>query len=711
MTSYHNDQPINHSQQDQLNRLSFSRSLAKIAALDADSPCLTVSIEGYWGTGKTSIINLVKRSFEESPNPPIVVQYNPWVNGKSKSLVEDFLVQFTSQLGLADYPDKGMQLAKELLSYSKLFSMAKLIPGVEPFGSLVENIFKGVGEATKSLSDLKKLDVQAQKEKVVECLSNIDKPIVVIVDDIDRLTPNECFQVLRLVKAIADFPRTTFLLAFDPVYLQSVLAANNISNASQYIDKIVQLRLPVPLITEDDLNALVDTTLEQLGPDFTFEHYENDWERFTYIYHRYIKNILDSPRDVKRAVNHFKFVYQLVKHEVSTTDLFILSVLATKCSKIYEHIKSEPYQYTSQHSGKNFWLTNTDKEQAVQKAKERRKKIYNSMGMPVENPIEGLLREIFPSIENSFNYNSYGVEDADAAGRVDSIDRLSTALHIATPRGLCSDEDVRRFIENAKENMDALENAIDGNAISRFLELYGFQLENRQHHPEHYIDNLSMLAEVLMANNQFNQPSDLFSDMFVKVSNYRALCGLVRKIVRIAEDKVALMNKAIGELALLPFVSDSVKLMLKQHNTGSSESPWFSESDAALVFDTYSAAAEQALTQNQLNSNILEYYVISPLWLHGAETGKRILSVLNQNDVLRIGYLLIGEIGATSSNGTYLSVNLGKASSSIDVVALKEEAQAQLELTKDPLDRAILLSAHDGLKHYVSDGSIENGFE
>ncbi|WP_219584752.1 hypothetical protein, partial [Vibrio parahaemolyticus] len=113
----------------------------------------------------------------------------------------------------------------------------------------------------------------------------------------------------------------------------------------------------------------------------------------------------------------------------------------------------------------------------------------------------------------------------------------------------------------------------------------------------------------------------------------------------------------------------------------------------------------------QLNSNILEYYVISPLWLHGAETGKRILSVLNQNDVLRIGYLLIGEIGATSSNGTYLSVNLGKASSSIDVVALKEEAQAQLELTKDPLDRAILLSAHDGLKHYVSDGSIENGFE
>ncbi|MGD1456131.1 KAP family P-loop NTPase fold protein [Vibrio harveyi] len=709
MTSYHNDQPISRSQQDQLNRLSFSRSLAKIAALDADSPCLTISIEGYWGTGKTSIINLVKQSFDESPNPPIVVQYNPWVNGNPKSLIEDFLVQFTSQLGLADHPEKGIKVAKELLSYSKLFSVAKLIPGVEPFGSLVENIFKGVGEATNSLSDLKKLDVQAQKEKVVECLRNIDKPIVIIIDDIDRLTPNECFQVLRLVKVIADFPRTTFLLAFDPVYLQSVLAANNISNSSQYIDKIVQLRLPVPLITEDDLNTLVDTTLEQLGPGFTFEHYEDDRERFTYIYHRYIKKILESPRDVKRAVNHFKFVYQLVKHEVSTTDLFILSVLATKYCKIYEHIKSEPYQYTSQHNGKNFWLTSTDKEQAVQEAKNQRRKIYNSMGIPFDNAVEGLLEEIFPSIGRSFHYNSYGVDDADAAGRVDSIDRLSTALHIGTPRGLCSDEDVRRFIENAEENMDALESAIDGNATSRFLELYGFQLENKQHHPEHYIDNLSKLAEVLMANNLFNQPSDLFSDMFVEVSHSKALCGLVRKIVRIAEDKVASLNKAIDELALLPFVSESVQLMVRQH-TGSSESPWISERDATAVFDTYSAAAEQAITKNQLNSKILEYHVISPLWVSETDTGKRILSVLNQNDVLRIGYLLIGEIGASSSNGTFLSVNLEKASSSIDVLALKEEAQTQLELTKDPLDRAILLSTHDGLMHYVSDGTIKSDF-
>lgn len=706
MTSYHNDQPISHLEQDQLNRSSFSKSLAKITRLDAGSPCLTVSIEGVWGAGKTSIINLVKQSLTEHHNPPIVVQYNPWINGKPKSLVEDFLVQFTSQLGLSDHPENGLQVAKELLSYSKLFSVAKLIPGVEPFGSLVENIFKGVGEATQSLSELKKLDIQAQKKKVVESLSKIDRPIVVIVDDIDRLTPSECFQVLRLVKAIADFPRTTFLLAFDAAYLQSVLAANNISNAEQYIDKIVQLRLPVPLVTEDDLNSLVELAFEQLGPDFTFEYYEGDSARFTYIYHRYIKQILESPRDVKRTVNHFKFVYQLVKHEVSTTDLFILSVLATKCNKIYEHIKSEPYIYTNQHNGKSLWLDTKAQEQAEQEAKVWRTSIYKEMNMLDENPIEGLLRELFPSMAQNRHYSFYGVSDADAAGRVDSIDRLSTALHIATPRGLCSDEDVRKFIEDAKTNMNILERAIDGKAIARFLELYSFQLESGKYKPDHYLGSLKILADVLMAKNQFDQLSDLFSDMFVRVSNHKAMSRLVNKVVRMAEDdKVTLLNNAINELALLPFVSETLLSAVSQHRSNDN-SPLLSEGELDKVFDTYVAAAEIVLTANQLNSKILEYHVIMPLWFRDKNVGEQVLSSLSQNDVLRIGYLLIGEIGSSSSNGTYLGVNLEKAGSSIDVASLKKKANTQLDLAENKLDRAILLGILDGQKHYVSDGTV-----
>ncbi|MFA0507261.1 P-loop NTPase fold protein [Vibrio sp. 10N.222.54.B12] len=710
MTSYHNDQPIIDSQHDQLNRLSFSASLAQIASLEVGSPCLTISIEGAWGVGKTSIINLVQQCLDESPNPPIVTHYNPWINGKGKSLVEDFLVQFTSQLGLANHADNGVQAAKELLSYSKLFSVAKLVPGVEPFGSIIENILKGVGDATQSLSELKQLDVQGQKEKVIKSIQKLDKPIVIIIDDIDRLTPNECFQILRLIKAIADFPRTTFLLAFDPIYLESVLTSNNISNAGQYIDKIVQLRLPVPIVTEDDLDELVNSTFEHLGADFTFEQYQEDKDRFSYIYHRHIKGILSSPRDIKRVVNHFKFVYQIVKHEVSTIDLFVLSILATKYNKIYEHIKSNPFQYASKHNGKNYWLTRTDRKQAMKEAKQERVAIYNQMNISTGNSVEGLLKEIFPTISEEFHYKSYSVNDADAAGRVDSLDRLSTALHIATPRGMCSDNDVRMFIKDPDANMSLFTNSIIQNSTARFLELYDFEMERKEYPLLHYIHSLRRIAEELIANNHFRQANDLFDDLFIKTSSLTALSRLVRKILQNEEATVQLVNSVIDELCLLPFIADTVHTLLGHYKSTVNEPAWVSEKEANAIMDTYTNAARKALEETQLESHILQYHLIRPIWLWREHHAKEIIKTVNPKEILRLGYLLIGGRGSTSTNGIYLSVNLDNVASIFNISELKASATTLLESTSDPLEKAILLSMTDGSKRYIKDGTVEVGW-
>jgi hypothetical protein len=210
----------------------------------------------------------------------------------------------------------------------------------------------------------------------------------------------------------------------------------------------------------------------------------------------------------------------------------------------------------------------------------------------------------------------------------------------------------------------------------------------------------------MMTNNLFDQLSDLFSHMFVRISCHKAMSGLVNKVIRMGEDdKVTLLNSAINALALLPFVSEMVVSVLRQ-NKFNDESPLLSERELEIVFDTYAVAAEKVLTGHQLNSKILEYHVIQPLWERKKGAGEHVLSSLDQSDVLRLGYLLIGEIGTSSSNGTYLAVNLEKAGSCIDVLSLKQQANKQLELTENVLDRAILLSISDGQKHYVSDGTV-----
>ena len=99
----------------------------------------------------------------------------------------------------------------------------KLIPGVEQWASLTENVLSKSGNAIKDVAKLKKLDLLERKNKVRKALAKINSPIVVFIDDIDRLTPDETFQILRLVKAVADFPGTSFLLAFDPKYIYQSL--------------------------------------------------------------------------------------------------------------------------------------------------------------------------------------------------------------------------------------------------------------------------------------------------------------------------------------------------------------------------------------------------------------------------------------------------------------------------------------------------------
>ncbi|MEK6592030.1 MAG: P-loop NTPase fold protein, partial [Pseudomonadota bacterium] len=147
MSLYNNDKPIEGTEDspDLLNREAFAQHLAEILVLNLKDDCLTVSLEGEWGYGKTSVINLVKRHCQKGPIKPIIVEYNPWLGGKAEALIQDFLVQLSSRLHVPDRPKEALNAAKEVLSYSKLFGAMKFIPGAEPWASTVEQVFNVVG--------------------------------------------------------------------------------------------------------------------------------------------------------------------------------------------------------------------------------------------------------------------------------------------------------------------------------------------------------------------------------------------------------------------------------------------------------------------------------------------------------------------------------------------------------------------------------------
>lgn len=216
--------PIQNSKHDVFERISFARHLAGFLALDKSDPSIVIGIEGKWGEGKTSCINLVKEVLRDMPKKPIVVDYRPWLISTLDSVVEGFFLELASALGVQSTGVNANAAAKKVLQFGKMLAPIKLIPGIEPWGTLVENVLSTVGGAAKAGSELAGLSLQSRKKEVEKSLSKINRPIVVIIDDVDRLSPDHVRIVFQMLKAVCDFDRVAYLVAYDPDPIKKALS-------------------------------------------------------------------------------------------------------------------------------------------------------------------------------------------------------------------------------------------------------------------------------------------------------------------------------------------------------------------------------------------------------------------------------------------------------------------------------------------------------
>ncbi|WP_273022068.1 P-loop NTPase fold protein [Rheinheimera sp.] len=703
MGKYHNDQPIQGGPNDPdlLNRLGFANHLANILLLEHCDDCLTVSLEGEWGSGKTSVINLVKGALNEKTYAPIIIEYNPWLAGNPESLIQDFLLQFSSQLNIKDSSEVALKAAKELIAYSSLFGVAKLVPGAEPWASIVEKVFSRFGSSTKKIAELKKLDLLSKKRNVVSAIEKIKTPIVVVIDDIDRLTPSETFQVLRLVKAVADFPGTSFLLAFDANYLVSVLDKNDIVNSSEYINKIVQLRVPLPVVSERGMSELADVELMNLSEKNLTDRFERDQERLSWIYHNYFKHLINNPRDLKRFFNHLRFVLEQVEGQVCFSDLFSLSIIATKANSVYENIKKIPEAYIGKRFS-NDGLMMDKPEDVVKSLSEQRShtlKIYNDKERKL---LEGLLGDIFPLLDSG-GYAHYGVSDSDAAGRVSSPQRLHVAFHYKTPRGYLSDQEVLEFIAGKIDRDEFVSRVVSEDADDRFFEMM------KNYAKECKDNSFDILTSIY---NGFLHSKKLISSLesnygFFSKDLYRQMNWLTNQIISESDDKYNLIKNLVGREGSAPLAADVLYKIRSQRGRQSYDEPWVSQEQLDELELDYQMMAIKSLYNKTHIDNHLESHVFYELKRSSKDKTSEFMSkVMSSVDgVIRVAEI-IGNSGSDSTNGPYVQIDEKTFGEVIDLDKLREQA-SKINIQNQPIHiQAALKSILDGKMYYLRDGEL-----
>lgn len=284
------DHPIHNESEDALGRVASVKTFCNSVLRLDPSEGLVVGVLGPWGSGKTSFVNMARQAFERESI--VVVEFNPWMFSGAEQLVQSFFSELSAQLkikpGMAD-------IGKSIEQYGEVFANLAWLSG--EIGLLI----KGSHVLARFVSGIlqrKKEGLPGQRPRVSAALQKLTNPIVVVLDDIDRLSTAEIRDIFRLVRLTANFPNLIYLLAFDRHRVEAALSEKDFPGRA-YLEKIVQVFFDLPVIPESVLNQQVFDALESALSGIEGSG-SVDHESWPDIYMEVIRPLITNMRDIKR---------------------------------------------------------------------------------------------------------------------------------------------------------------------------------------------------------------------------------------------------------------------------------------------------------------------------------------------------------------------------------------------------------------------------
>ena len=271
------DNPIRNPEDDVLDRLETARSFARhVLELDV-SQGTVVGVLGPWGSGKTSFINLVRKEFERKDVP--ILEFNPWMFSGTEELVQHFFGQLSAKL--------------------KLRNLAKVGKAIKAYG---KEISGKVGIVMKIAGMLlgSRGGIDCRRKTVEEALMKRKKPIVVVLDDVDRLSAQEIRDIFKLVRLTCSFPNLIYIVACDRLRVEQALEEQG-QTGRDYLEKILQLPFDLPEISHHILQRQLFDAIEDSLTDIKTPG-PFDREVWSDVYREIIRPLIRNMRDVRRYV-------------------------------------------------------------------------------------------------------------------------------------------------------------------------------------------------------------------------------------------------------------------------------------------------------------------------------------------------------------------------------------------------------------------------
>ncbi|HJE03300.1 MAG TPA: KAP family NTPase, partial [Aliarcobacter thereius] len=260
----------------------------------------------------------------------IYFRFEPWLYSNTEQLMSMFFKDLSNSIGKKEDLRK---LSKLFSDYAEAFEALSNLP--EPTGML-KFLSKLLSFIFKKLSCQKTLlQLKVDIENYIESLN---KKILIVIDDIDRLSNNEIQQIFQLVKMLGNFKNTIYLLSMDDEIVANSLKEVQKYDGYIYLEKIVQVPLRLPLSKKEDIFNYLYKNLQEILKDFL--KYEDEKKYFDSLIDYDFSIFFDNLRDVNRYLNIFRFKKNALLNKVNKTDLAVLTALEVFEPEIYNYLKN-----------------------------------------------------------------------------------------------------------------------------------------------------------------------------------------------------------------------------------------------------------------------------------------------------------------------------------------------------------------------------------
>ncbi|MCX5081775.1 P-loop NTPase fold protein [Streptomyces sp. NBC_00401] len=459
------DDPILVSGDDLLNRSRLAVAIAdEVQQMNAERGAV-VAITGRWGTGKTSLLNLTANILREQESIQ-VVEFNPWFFSGTDQLIRFFFDEMTRQLrnersGKKRLKDATANIAEKFSKYSTSLSPVKFIPGVGQVFDVAQKAAEGVSQAFAA-------SVQEQRVEISEALTQLNGRIVVLIDDIDRLTRQEIRDLFRLVRLNGSFPNVVYLLCFDRQVVEIALSEDGLNGAA-YLEKIVKTSMEVPPAADEALASVLRLGMNTAIADVKIT--TPDESRFPDVFWQVVRPLFSTVRDVKRFLSSLGLAIRFAADEVALPDLVALEAIRVMRPDahdlIAQNVRALTAVYSWQVEKRNQGILAADAEVVTALQGE----LPDGVGL-------ALIRFVFPAAQAHTENMWHGNDSLQAwrrDRRVAHATVLKYYLHRELPSGAAPSSEVDSivyFSGDEQEFRDALAAIPDAHledALDRFL--------------------------------------------------------------------------------------------------------------------------------------------------------------------------------------------------------------------------------------------------